>query len=551
MPGFEYTIRRGDTLSSIARRYSVEGGWRAIWDDDHNEELRGTRGEPNRLYPGDRVYVPGAEGNVEPAPSGGTAELTTPPPYRIRAENGTDPPPTLLPKGGLIMILTAAHDDGASGAWRWSTDSTKVTLSHETTDRVTITSGANVSASALAETIRLNFTPSGGEAMPDISHRITVLGVTITAAASPSYGFDSMGANAGSPTPDGLRPHLSVKKNTTADVQVTVTGGVTGSALRFTTDDDTTAEATVDDSPGTSFPLHIEGKSKNKAETVIHVHAGTDDGPECASVAVNVYREMAYTGKVARIHDSTSAGTALSRPNFSIPDTQTAVRGYYKQAVTTITLSDYNSSGGVIDVNYDPTGSGSLVLEAGRTSTAEQTVRTALSGTGKKIVIVKRLAWLFKLGTAAAINDPTITMSSHLNATYMSYITNGNYRFGGPGNYETITVTATNTTTRVVTLASPLTKAHPTTEGIWWPLGGLSGNPAFVQEASDPQAKVDEVIGHEFGHEILGYLDVTHAECLMHHINSRTGQVIRFKPMPVHYNPPGGTENQWDCISRT
>ena len=202
-------------------------------------------------------------------------------------------------------------------------------------------------------------------------------------------------------------------------------------------------------------------------------------------------------------------------------------------------------------MNYDPTGSGSLVLEAGRVSTGEQRVKDALTGTGKKIVIVKNLAWLFKLGTAAAIGDTTITMSSHLSADYMAYITNGSYQFGGPGNYENVTVTATNTSTRVVTLSAALTKAHPTTEGLWWPLGGLSGNPAYVQEASDTQAKVDEVMGHEFGHEILGYLDVDHAECLMHYINSRTGQVIRFKPMNVHYNPPGGTENQWDCLSRT
>ena len=550
MPGFEYTIRRGDTLSGLAQRYSVEGGWRAIWEDDHNEELRGTRGAPNRLYPGDRVYIPGAEGNVEPAPSGGTAEFTTPPPYRIRAENGTDPPMSIIPKGDRL-ILTAVLDEEAEGTWAWSTDSTKIALDGETTDRVTVRSVGNVSAAAFAEVLRVSFTPADGEALPPISTRLTVIEVTFTAVTAQAYGFDGMGTNMGDATPSSENPHVSVKKNTTVDVQVTVTGGVTGGFLRFTTDDNTTAEATVDADPPASFPLHIEGKSKNKAETTIHARAGTDTGPICASLKVNVYREMSYTAKVARIHDSTSSGTTLSRPNFSIAATQTALRGYYKQAVTTITLTDYNSSGGSIDVNYDPTSSGSLVLEAGRVSTGEQRVKDALTGTGKKIVIVKKLAWLFKLGTAASIGDRTITMSSHLNATYMSYITNGSYQLGGPGNYENVTVTATNTTTRVVTLSTDLTKAHPLTEGVWWPLGGLSGNPAYVQESTDTQAKVDEVIGHEFGHELISYLDVTHAECLMHHTNSRTGQKIRFKPMTKHYTPPVGTENQWECVSRT
>lgn len=542
--GFEYTIRRGDALWSIARRYRVDGGWRAIWNHDRNEELRNLRTNPDRLYPGDIVFLPGVEGNVAPTSTGGTTALTVPPPVRIRAEDGRAAPPRYVPAGGTIR-LKAIHTRGESGTFAWSTSSTKITLSNQNTDTVTVTGGNNVSASAGAETLSVTFTPDGGSAIPAVSTGLSVIKVSFIAARGQRYGFDDMDNAA------GVNPHLSVKKNSTTTVRVRIQGGAVGTILSFTSDDTTTAEATPPATRPAEFDLTVGGKSKNKANTNIKARVDGDTGPVVATLVVNVYREMSYSAKIAKVHDSTSSGTALTRPNFSVTDTQTALRGFYKAAVATINLTDYSSTGGAMDVNFDPTGAGSLVLEAGRVSTGEQRVKNALTGTGKKVVIVKKLSWLFKLGSAAAIGDTTITMSSHLSSGYMAYITNGTYRFGGPGNYENVTVTACNTTTRVVTLSSALTKAHTTSEGIWWPLGGLSGNPAFVQEASDTQAKVNEVIGHELGHEVLRYKDVNRQHCLMHFSNSRNDQKIRFKPLPRYYNPPGGNENQWDCVSRT
>ncbi|MCK4538982.1 MAG: LysM peptidoglycan-binding domain-containing protein [Candidatus Krumholzibacteria bacterium] len=550
MPGFEYTVRSGDTLSALARTYRVEGGWQAIWDDDNNEELRDTRSGPDRLMPGDRVYIPGAEGNVAPAPSGGTAEFTAPPPYRIRAEDGTARPPLIILVGGSVR-MRAVHDDGADGAWLWATSSSKITLTDETTDTVTITAGDDVSARGLDEAIEVRFTPEGGEPMPSAVTRVTVFSVTFAASSIQGYAFDGMGTDMDDPTPDGETPHISVKKNTRTRVQVTVAGGCSPGNIHFTSDDDTTAEAVLDGVPPMTFTMYIDGKNKTRAETLIHARANTDDGPICASLAVNVYAEKSYTAKVAKVWDSSSASTRLSRPSFSVANTQTALRGFYKQAVATIRLTDYSSDGGALDVNFDPGGAGALVLEAGRVSAGQQLVTDALTGTGKKIVIVKKLAWLFNLGTAAAAGATTITMGSHLSARTMAYLTPREYRFGGPGNYETITITATNTTTRVITLGSALGSAHPITEGIWWPLGGLSGNPAWVQEDTDTEAHVNKVIGHEFGHELLELLDVEKLECVMNFHTGSTDTRIRFKELPRHYDPPGGNENQWDTIDRT
>ncbi len=615
MPGFEYTISQGDSVAGLARRYRTEGGWRAIWEDEHNEELRRLRGGIDGLVPGDRIFIPGAEGNVCETPSGAAADFTAPPPWRIFAEDGSSAPPTAVPVSGAIR-MKAMHDEGTSGTWTWSSPSAKVTLSNQATDTVTITAGANVSATLSDEVINLSFAPADGgtseeaadsgsgdgasgggtsEGTPDggtsegaaeetsgsesseespeeattepvsdadaaaaeapiggpavVTTRITVISVAFSPSPSHSWGYDGMGADCDDATPAGQTPHLSVKQRSRGEVMVAIRGGASGGVLHFTSDDTSIAEAATNGTPPANFTLFIDGKAGD-GETIIRARANADDGPICASLTVNVYQEKSVTAKVAKVWDSTSASTALSRPSFSVADTQTAVRGFYKQTVATIALTDYSSTGGVLDINFDPTGAGALVLEAGRTSSGQQAIINALTGTDKKIVVVKDLQWLFSLGTATAIGDPTITLGSHLTSRYMAYITPDTYQLGGPGNYEEIEVTAVDVNTRVVTLTGTVTKVHPVTEGIWWPLGGLSGDPAFVKEGSDDQDMVNKVIGHECGHELLNLRDLDKLECMMHYSNSRTGMKIRFKDLPRYYNPPGGNENQWSVITR-
>jgi hypothetical protein len=127
VPGFEYSIVSGDTLWAIARRYRVQGGWRAIWNHDRNEDLRRMRPNADSLCVGDRVFIPGARGNVPSAPSGRRTVFAVPPPYRIRAEDGTSIPSSVVPVRGILR-LKAQHLEGDSvrGAWCWSTPSTKI-----------------------------------------------------------------------------------------------------------------------------------------------------------------------------------------------------------------------------------------------------------------------------------------------------------------------------------------------------------------------------------------------------------------------------------------
>lgn len=55
----EYEVRPGDCLSSIAYRHGLT--WQRIWNHPANAELKRIRGNPNILYPGDRLYVPEKE----------------------------------------------------------------------------------------------------------------------------------------------------------------------------------------------------------------------------------------------------------------------------------------------------------------------------------------------------------------------------------------------------------------------------------------------------------------------------------------------------------
>ncbi len=53
----EYTVRRGDTLSSIARAHG-RPGWRDLYEAPENSGFRDLRPDPNRVYPGDLIYIP-------------------------------------------------------------------------------------------------------------------------------------------------------------------------------------------------------------------------------------------------------------------------------------------------------------------------------------------------------------------------------------------------------------------------------------------------------------------------------------------------------------
>ena len=63
-----HTVVQGESLSMIASRNGLQS-WRTIWDHPRNAALRAQRPTPDRVHPGDQVYVPDRQNRAAPAPT--------------------------------------------------------------------------------------------------------------------------------------------------------------------------------------------------------------------------------------------------------------------------------------------------------------------------------------------------------------------------------------------------------------------------------------------------------------------------------------------------
>lgn len=52
-----HVVKQGDHFSKVAAEYGF-ADWRTIWNNPANAELKKKRGNPNILYPGDKVTIP-------------------------------------------------------------------------------------------------------------------------------------------------------------------------------------------------------------------------------------------------------------------------------------------------------------------------------------------------------------------------------------------------------------------------------------------------------------------------------------------------------------
>lgn len=52
-----HTVRQGECLSSIARKYGLKS-WQSLYEHPENERFRSIRKDPNILSPGDKIVIP-------------------------------------------------------------------------------------------------------------------------------------------------------------------------------------------------------------------------------------------------------------------------------------------------------------------------------------------------------------------------------------------------------------------------------------------------------------------------------------------------------------
>ena len=136
--------------------------------------------------------------------------------------------------------------------------------------------------------------------------------------------------------------------------------------------------------------------------------------------------------------------TVLTRPNFDVKAAESEINKWYKARVAKITLTDNDPSGGATDVHFDLNGNGTLDLEPGGISPEEAALVAAFNPAGQKVVIVKDLAWIYFLQTAACKDDTAVTLKDSYsdpgpNEDYMQYMVVGNsYNLGAGATAETI-----------------------------------------------------------------------------------------------------------------
>jgi Putative peptidoglycan binding domain len=89
----EYLVQSGDCISSIAKTHGHF--WETLWNDPANAKLKAARGNPNILFPGDRVTIPPIRNKVESRPNNARHRFVrkgVPSKFRLRlvAENRED-----------------------------------------------------------------------------------------------------------------------------------------------------------------------------------------------------------------------------------------------------------------------------------------------------------------------------------------------------------------------------------------------------------------------------------------------------------------------------
>jgi hypothetical protein len=331
-----------------------------------------------------------------------------------------------------------------------------------------------------------------------------------------------------------------------------IEGGALGTDFDFVCDDPSTCTPVA---PGANaaFDLRLDAGAKDKDETPLHAKIKCPGAASFSHIQVHVYKEKEVEVVVAKIHDSTVAGTALHRPRMNAGAHTARVNAKLKEAVVKFDITNFDPGNAVTDVRYDLDGNGALSFDINAGGGAEVTaINTTMTGTGTKtrIAVVKKLKSYYYLDRAAAIGDTDLKIRG---GNVFSYTSFPRVPLGLGRDRENVTVSSVSGDT--ITLARGVRRAHAVGTPIEFIAAGWSSDPIILTEenAADgsllAENKLLWSIPHEVGHRVLLLADVNDRTNFMQHQQTWTDYRLRYCPRVKHYTP-ADTENQWETIPR-
>jgi hypothetical protein len=443
-------------------------------------------------------------------------------------------PCRILQVGGRVAITASDLPGHSGGTYAWSSTSAKIRLVNATGPALAVQAVA-LGSRRDSETITVTRTGTDGNTKTK-TVLLTVAKLVFSEAATQKYGYDNMD------TPLAPNDHrVCVMSAGETFVKVTISGGALGTDFDFACDHP--AFCTADAAPGAAvFDLRLHGANVVKEATALRAKVRCPGAAEFASIHVHVYIEKLVDVMVAKVADSTSAGTTLNFPTGDYASHQVLANGKLKQAVVTYAISNYLTNA-VVDVRFDLDGNGCFSFDinggGGPEFTAIKNKFPPVDGQ-YAVVIVKELKSFYYLKNAARIGDTTITVRG-------TNVFSGPLTVGLDALSEPVVVT--HNVGNVGHLTTPLTKAHPIGTSVEFAAGGWSTTPIIIQEGHSSLSVAKWTVLHEVGHKALELMDIVDPTDFMHYMQSWTDYRLRYCPRTSKYEAPA-TENQWEKIPR-
>jgi len=477
---------------------------------------------------------PHAEDGGSPA-----ASAATPCPPRCPSDFTINAPCRIIKAGGGSVQISAEElPDYPSGTYLWETNSPKISLSDTHSATVTVTARADASSRRDAETITVTRTAAG---CPPIvkTVNVTVAKVTFSKSANQRYGYDDYDT-AGDRSDD----HICVKSGGNTLLQVDIEGGLTGSDFTFECDDSRIMTAPR---ASASFEMRLTADfATAKLDTTLHAKCRCPAATSYARIAVHVYREKRVEVVVAKI------GTNLRLDTADYAAHQGAANDKLKEAVVMYRMSNFNNNN-ILRVHYDLDGNRALSYDIANGGGGElDAIRRAMTGTGTKVrvAIVREMKSYYYLSADINATETSIPVTASPDGTF-DFSPGHTTTLGTGATQEQVTVVGKAGSSYTVTRAAPPNNhPHSAGEPLEFPAAGWGCEPILVVEGTLTLDQIKWAIIHEVGHVALLLKDVNDQDNIMLYRVGGSDQRLRYCPRTRTYNPPGGTENQWDTIPR-